>query len=378
VRRSVRLSPDTVLENRYQVVRQMAEGENTKVYEGRHIGLNLPIVIKQLRSLYPDPKQAQEQIEQYHEEARLLARLRHPNLVTVYDTFVSEDLPLIIMEMVRGRNLQEIGQLAPQPLAEKRILIWAGQLFETLNFLHHQHPPVIVRGLKPSNIILDSNGTLRLIDFGLAKAMDERGTRNIVKGIGEDGFAPLEQGAYSKTDERSDLYSLGATLYYLLTKEVPPSAAQRAIASKDPLADPREKNPTVGQPLWEALQKLMALRANERPANVSEAMALFPEPIGSPEAKVRTCLECSIPLIVEQLDGVEVDRCNECGGMWLDKGELEQLRSKMEDMERRTDELIQTIALNPEDPKLRLAIDKERESSKSVWRSLARLFSFKS
>ena len=375
MRQSGRLYPDTVLENRYQVVRQIAEGENTKVYEGRHVGLDLLVVIKQLRALYPDPQQAKEQVEQYHEEAKLLARLRHPNLVTVYDTFVSEGLPLIIMEMVRGRNLQEIGHLAPKPLSQKRVLMWASQLFEALRFLHTQHPPVIVRGLKPSNIILDPTGTLRLIDFGLAKSMDERGTRNIVKGIGEDGYAPLEQGAYSKTDERSDLYSLGATLYYLLTKGVPPSAAQRAIASRDPLIDPRVKNPTVGAQVWEGLQKMMALRANERPANVEEARVLFP--LDAPKSKVRACLDCKIPLVTEQLDGVEIDRCYECGGMWLDKGELEQLRGKLELMERRTDELIQTIALNPNDSKVREALENERETAKPLWRSLAKIFNFK-
>ena len=144
MRPSIRLNPETILENRYKVIRLMTEGENTKVYEGRHIGLDLPVVIKQLRQLYPDPRQAEEQVEQYHAEARLLAKLRHPNLVLVYDTFASEGLPLIIMEMVYGRNLEEIGQLAPKPLSEKRVLRWADQLFEVLEFLHGQFPPVIV------------------------------------------------------------------------------------------------------------------------------------------------------------------------------------------------------------------------------------------
>ena len=134
---------------------------------------------------------------------------------------------------------------------------------------------MIVRGLQPSNIILDRDGRLRLIDFGLAKAMDERGTRNIVKGIGEDGFAPLEQGAYSKTDERSDLYSLGATLYYLLTKEVPPSATQRALASTEPLVDPRTINETIQESTWHALRRMMALRAGERPANIPPTTGQF-------------------------------------------------------------------------------------------------------
>lgn len=375
MRPSIRLNPETILENRYKVIRLMTEGENTKVYEGRHIGLDLPVVIKQLRQLYPDPRQAEEQVEQYHAEARLLAKLRHPNLVLVYDTFASEGLPLIIMEMVYGRNLEEIGQLAPKPLSEKRVLQWADQLLEVLEFLHGQFPPVIVRGLQPSNIILDRDGRLRLIDFGLAKAMDERGTRNIVKGIGEDGFAPLEQGAYSKTDERSDLYSLGATLYYLLTKEVPPSATQRALASTEPLVDPRTINETIQESTWHALRRMMALRAGERPANVGEARALFPEPLGATGEGMRVCVECKIPLVVELLDGVEIDRCGECGGVWLDQGELEQLREEFEAYEERTEKLIQTMSLEA-DPSAVERLQKERDERRPLWESITRLFRF--
>ncbi|MCA9780823.1 MAG: zf-TFIIB domain-containing protein, partial [Candidatus Eremiobacteraeota bacterium] len=221
----------------------------------------------------------------------------------------------------------------------------------------------------------DRDARLRLIDFGLAKSMDERGTRNIVKGIGEHGFAPLEQGAYSKTDERSDLYSLGATLYYLLTKEIPPSATQRALASSDPLRDPREFNKTVQEETWNALQKMMALRATERPANVAEVRAIFPEPVGATDSGLRVCVSCKIPLVVEVLDGVEIDRCEECGGLWLDKGELEQLRSEFEAYEERTEELIRTISLTPDGPEREL-LQKERDESRPLWESITRLFRF--
>lgn len=367
--KTIRLDSATVLENRYHVVKLLTEGEYTKVYEGKHVGLGLPVIIKQLRALYPDPAQAKEQREQYQEYARLLARLRHPSLVTVYDTFEVDGLPHIIMEFVPGRNLAEIGRLAPKPLSEKRVLTWAAQLLDSLEYLHQQSPSIIVRGLQPSNIILGPEGKLRLIDFGLAKSMDDRGTRNIVKGLGEDGFAPLEQGAYSKTDERSDLYSLGATLYYLLTKQIPPSAAQRTIAHKDPLLDPRETNKTVTAPTWNAIAKMMSLRPLERPASVAEARAL----LITDGVTTRHCVQCKLPLRIQVLDGVEIDRCEECGGVWLDRGELETLREKVEAQETRAEELIRTIALSPEHPAMK-TLQQEHASSKSFWDTFLGLF----
>jgi len=366
---SANLQADTVLDNRYQVGRFLAEGEYTRVYEGLHLCLGVRLVIKQLRTLYPDPVQAREQKEQYRDYARLLARLSHPSLVTVYDTFEHQGLPLIIMERVPGRDLEEIGRLAPKPLSEKRVMLWGNQLLDSLEYLHQQSPPVIVRGLQPSNIILAPEGRLRLIDFGLAKSMDEQGTRNIVKGLGEDGFAPLEQGAYSKTDERSDIYSLGATLYYLLTKEVPPSAAQRTIAPRDPLTDPREKNATVRGETWRALSRMMSLRPLERPASIAEVRSLFLN-----EATVRHCVECKLPLQVQVLEGVEIDRCSSCGGVWLDHGELELLREKIEVQESRSEAILQTIPLNPEHPAMK-TLAQEHATSKSFWESLMGIFS---
>lgn len=336
------------------------------------MGIELPVVIKQLKEIYPDPLQAVEQAQQFQAEARLLAKLRHPNLVLVYDTFSHNDVPLLVVELVPGKNLEQVGQLAPKPIAEKRVLEWAHQLLNALEYLHNQNPPVVVRGLQPSNIVLDKQGNLRLIDFGLAKFMDDKGsgTRNIVKGLGEDGFASLEQGAYSKTDARTDLYSLGATLYFLLTKQVPPSAPRRVVATHDPLKDPREFNDSVSEKTWHALRSLMEFRPQDRPDSAVLARELFPAP--SPNGRVagRHCVDCNQKLTVELVDGVEIDRCHKCGGVWLDKGELAQLRQRME---AHHEHFRETIALDPDHPSLKKAMESAPEGERPFWSTITRL-----
>ncbi len=319
------VKPGAVLQDRYEVVRLLKRGSKSFIYEGVQRNLKLPVAIKVLQQLYPDPAQARQQVEQARIEAQLLAQLSHPSLVTVYDAFEVSGYPVLVVEQIQGRSLEEISQLAPRPIRENRVLHWGRQLLESLDYLHSFHPPVIVRDLQPSNIVLDSRGQLRLIDFGLAKQMDEkgRGTHEIARGVGEDGFAPLEQRAYTSTDARSDLYSFGATLYFLLTKSCPPAPAQRVLAAKDPLKDPREINPSVSSQTWELLQELMAHRPEGRPASAREVLERLGE-TAVPDGP-RRCVDCKSELTTFLRQGVELDRCEDCGGLWLDHGELGQL-----------------------------------------------------
>ena len=376
--------PQTVLEKRYGVISLMREGESTRVYQGHHISLGLPVVIKQLKELYPDPKQATEQIEQYQMEVRLLAHLTHPSLVRVYDSFLCEGAPVLVTEMVNGRNLAEISEVAPKPISERRVLIWAEQLLEGLNYLHTQNPPIIVRGLKPSNLILDGDGQLRIIDFGLAKAMDYRGagTMEIARGVGEDGYAAIEQTAYSKTDARTDLYALGATLYSLLTKTVPPPATSRLVANLDPLSCPKDLGVEVSEKTWSGLKKLMALRQNERPESALEALEIFgfrtPAGLGrteEPEKERRECVDCHTPLVAEMRGDVEIDVCQHCDGIWLDGGELDALLERHREEQDFAEEAVRTVALDPNHPAV-LSIQEETEEThgRQFWSKIAKFF----
>jgi serine/threonine protein kinase len=322
------LQPGTVLEQRYGVIRELSVGETYRVYEGRQTNLGQRIVIKSLRELYQDPIQAKQQLEQVALEARILAALSHPNLLAVYDCFQRDGLPILVSEFVEGRRLSEVVEIAPRPISARRVLSWVEQLLDVLSYLHSQDPPIIVRDLKPSNVILGRDGRLRLVDFSLAKRMHDSGagTQEIVKGLGADGYAPLEQTAYARTAPATDLYALGATLYFLLTGDHPPTAAQRAIAVKEPMVDPRQKNSTVSPELWAAIQSLMAIRLQERPQSVAAARdLLFPRVDQEPEVSGRRCPDCQIRLDVLTRQQVEIDQCASCGGIWLDRHELERL-----------------------------------------------------
>jgi serine/threonine protein kinase len=279
------LQPGTVLEGRYGVIRELSVDETHRVYEGRQTNLGLRVTIKTLSEIYQDPIQAKQQLEQVALEARILAALNHPNLLAVYDCFMHQGLPIMVSEYVDGRRLAEVAEMAPKTISARRVLTWAEQLLDVLAYLHSQDPSIIVRDLKPSNIILGRDGRLRIADFSLAKRMSGvgAGTHEIIKGVGSDGYAPLEQTAYARTCPATDLYALGATLYYLLTKTAPPNAAQRAIAAKDPMADPRQVNESVTEELWQAILGLMAIRVQERPQSVAGARELlFPKTVPPP------------------------------------------------------------------------------------------------
>lgn len=337
-------NPGELLQDRYRVDRLLGEGGMSWVYLAHHVLLEQPVALKVLKPLYLDPVQAQEHIDQLRFEASVMARLDHPYLVRAFDMFMHQQQPVLVLEMVDGRNFEALVKLAPKPIAERRVLRWIAQALDALEYLHGQNPPIIVRDLKPGNIMLARDGRVRLIDFGLAKRMDQQGggTRAFARGMGSTGYAPLEQYTQASTDARSDLYALGATLYFLLTKSDPPPASHR-VADEVPIPDPRLLNPSVSERTWNAIQELMAIRPQGRPVDVRAARELLGLP--SPEAASRTlsnqeeqpdrawserasgkrCAGCGCLLRAQEKHGVEIDVCRECGGVWLDRGELESL-----------------------------------------------------
>jgi hypothetical protein len=181
----------------------------------------------------------------------------------------------MVMEHVAGENLFDLVEARAKPFPPDLVLKWAGQLIEVLSYLHALSPPVIVRDIKPHNIILRQNGDVCLIDFGIAKqALPGQLTATSLKGMGSEGFAPLEQYGQSKTDQRTDIYALGATLYYLLTCDVPPDAVSRAT-SQATLTNLRTKNPAVGVQMAAAIEKAMALDPSVRPQSAGEFRQLL-------------------------------------------------------------------------------------------------------
>ncbi len=270
------LSTGTVLQRRYQIDRVLGQGGMGNVYLATHVRLRKPVAVKQLMRITDNLHRQQQFEQQFEAEAQLLASLEHPNLASVTDYFVEGGHHYLIMEYIEGRTLSQIVELAPKNISERRVLAWAQELCDVLQYCHSQTPPVIVRDLKPDNIMLSTvDRRLRLIGFGIAKqAAPGKGTSPIVKGVGSPEYAPLEQYGNSNTDQRSDLYALGGTLLFLLSGTPPPPAWKRGKEGAG-LPDPRGVNPTVSDTTWVAIKHLMALHPDQRPPNAREAARIL-------------------------------------------------------------------------------------------------------
>lgn len=232
--------------------------------------------------LAQDPKAVEELKGQFYQEASVLARLDHPNLPKVSDYFTEGDREYLVMDFVPGKDLKTIvneARAAGKFLEEEIVLKWAEQLCSALEYLHNQSPPVLHRDIKPSNIKLTPTGTVKLVDFGLVKLLysDEERTITVLEGRGTLPYTPLEQyaGESGTTDTRSDIYSLGATLYHLLTGQPPPDAKMRFLKPGS-LNPPRKINPAVSPHVEKAILWAMELHPDNRPPDVRTfALALL-------------------------------------------------------------------------------------------------------
>lgn len=277
---TTRLSPKTVLQDRYRVVELIGFGGMGAVYLTEDLHLKEKhFALKEVQYSPDADSAAQEQLrQQFHREAIALANLDHPNLPKVFDYFSEDGRDYLVMDYVAGPNLKEVldeARAHGRTLPESHVLDWAHQICDALTYLHGQDPPIIHRDVKPANVKLMPSNAIKLVDFGLVKFIDANDPRTItlVHALGTPTYAPLEQygGGSARTDVRSDVYSLGATLYHLLTGRAPANAQQRFV-DPESLSSPRALNPRVS-PLTEYLVlKAMALRPDDRYQSVYELM----------------------------------------------------------------------------------------------------------
>lgn len=262
------MQPGDIIGGRYRLEKLLGQGGSGAVYRAQHLKLGRAVAVKVMHE--PGHEEA------FEEEARLAASLEHPNLARVLDFFEEGQDLVLVTEFIAGRSLDHE---AEHPNPEPVVLGWIGQVMDALEYLHSQSPPVIVRDLKPANLMLSPDGRVRLIDFGISKRLvPGQMTHQLIRGMGTQGFAPLEQYGTSTTDQRSDLYALGATAYNLLTGVVPPDAVDRATRGL-PVQDPR---PAVSDRTWQWIQKLMGMRPDERPGSIAEARRLLATPAARP------------------------------------------------------------------------------------------------
>ncbi|MGD2105071.1 MAG: serine/threonine-protein kinase [Anaerolineae bacterium] len=256
----------------------VGQGGMGAVYRAEDLRLEGRIcAVKEVR---PDPDATPTTLdqarEQFHREATTLARLDHPNLPKVSDTFHEKAREYLVMDFVDGKDLRQAIREQRREgtfLAEHKVLQWTYQLCDALNYLHSRTPPVLHRDIKPSNIKLTPTGLIKLVDFGLVKllATDHARTVTVLQGRGTAAYTPLEQygGDTGHTDVRSDIYSLGATLYHLLTNRPPADAKQRFL-NPDALCAPSQFNPHVSPSVERAILAAIAMHPNERPQTISE------------------------------------------------------------------------------------------------------------
>jgi predicted Ser/Thr protein kinase len=264
------LSADTVLQNRYRVVRPLGQGGMGAVYEAADLRLSRVVALKETLAETDELRRA------FEREARLLANLRHPALPKVLDHFGEGAGLFLVMEFIPGDDLGVMLERRGYAFAPEEVLRWAEQLLGALEYLHALDPPVLHRDIKPSNLKLVSRDQIVLLDFGLAKGsagqMTRAGDRSVL-GYSPN-YSPLEQIQGAGTDAGSDLYALGATLYHLLTGVRPPDALARAAAVvgglPDPLRPAREVNEQVPAAASAALTRSLALNVEHRPRSASE------------------------------------------------------------------------------------------------------------
>jgi eukaryotic-like serine/threonine-protein kinase len=236
------LKANMVLQNRYRILGVLGGGGMGTVYQARD--LNFPdvqklVAIKEMQTLATDATPRGSALKTFQREANILATLSHPAIPKIFDFFDLSNHFYLVMEFINGSDL-ELLLSKTKELPIDKILEWAIDLCDVLDYLHSHTPePIIFRDMKPSNVMVDSLGKVRLIDFGIAKTFVS-GVKHTM--IGTEGYSAPEQYKGDVTPV-SDVYSLGATLHHVLTRrdprlEPPFSFNERSITGLNPKAPP--------------------------------------------------------------------------------------------------------------------------------------------
>jgi len=254
-----------ILQQRYRIMRLLGRGGFGAVYEAADLRIRgRRVAIKEMSYSQFDTSSMAQAVQDFEHEATILASLEHSNIPKVSDFFQEDGKAYIVMDFVEGKTLQRVQEEVNGPLDELRVLNWALQLCDVLNYLHMQPEPVIFRDLKPSNIMITKNEQVKLIDFGIARVFKPSAISD-TRMVLSRNFAPPEQFgiAGQQTDARSDMYALGATLYLLLTNRLPVDALGR-LGNPAALIRPNILNPQISQGTEALLFKALAMDPNQR------------------------------------------------------------------------------------------------------------------
>lgn len=280
------------LRNRYRLDAMLGEGGMGTVYQAFDTFKNRPVAVKEMRlAEFPADENATRQeeetrqrksqpvtrgqaLKQFRKEADLLVRLHHPHLPEVEDYFDIADQGYFVMTLVEGRNLAQVVAENHRPLPEVLVRGWLEQIFSALEYCHSQG--VIHRDVKPENLILTAAGQIYLVDFGIAKSKTESSGSSTTVGARAytEFYSPPEQRpGGGGTDERCDIYGLGAVMYFLLTATPPQDAQMRSAG--ETIKWPSSQNPHISTEMDNFIMRCLRLDKRERPQSVAEARALL-------------------------------------------------------------------------------------------------------
>ncbi|MEQ8221225.1 MAG: serine/threonine-protein kinase [Candidatus Eremiobacterota bacterium] len=248
------------LKNRYKIITQLGYGGMGTVYKAKDEILNIDVAVKELFN------HTKEAVEQFEKEAKILAGLNHASLPRVTDFFEEDGKKYLVMDYIEGYDLEKILENTSEFLPEQRVKEWIIELLDILQYIHSKG--IIHRDIKPANLKQNPSGKIILVDFGIAKA-----GFNSMTNMGATGFtpymAPPEQCTGSgRTGVYSDIYSAGATMYYLLTGTVPAESVMRMMGIE--LIKPSQINRSIHQETEKIILKSMSLEINCRYSSAKE------------------------------------------------------------------------------------------------------------
>jgi serine/threonine-protein kinase len=252
-----------VLAERYVVVGMLAKGGFAATYlvEDRRLVGKRRVLKEVPEGLYDE------------RETALLGRLQHPNIPDVVDRFAADGMVYLVLEFGGSRTLEDVRAARGGRIGAAELLPWLRQLCDVLGYLHGLTPPVVHRDLKPQNVLIDDYDRVMLIDFGVAKdAVEFEQTRPLARSA-THGFSPPEQVLATGTDQRSDVYALGATMYALLTGTIPVAAHER-VAGRE-LTRPGAIVPAIPPALEDIVLRALDLNVNLRPQSIAELRRLL-------------------------------------------------------------------------------------------------------
>lgn len=259
------LKVNTVLDGKYEILKKIGEGGMSVVYLARNNRLNMQLAVKEIKN--DGSKSTRVLLKGLEREANILKGVDHPVIPRIIDIVKYNDTVCVIMDYIEGENLLDhIKKYGPIP--QEQVVEWSLELADALKYLHSLNPPIIYRDMKPANIMLKPGGGVKLIDFGTAKEYTIENNADTTA-LGTRGYAAPEQfgdekgrGKY-KTDARTDIYNLGATMYHMVTGRSPQDPPYEIL----PI---RQVNPALSSGLEKIILKCTRPNPNDRYQNCSE------------------------------------------------------------------------------------------------------------